>query len=285
MLGRLDKILVHRYGCSVLGIENKTKFVLNRLARKVCRWLGKSIDPLRQPFDLIGKATFISYDGLLFEGFDDGLRICIYPHETHYLRWTMEILSEYERRRIPINVLDVGAHIGSYAIRVAKTMKDRGINGLVIAIEPDPRNAEYLLRNAILNSVEDRIVLLNVCVANANFVARFTIYNRSDHGSLLPRNDSVAVARIDRFCARLDDIVRIPVHIMKIDVEGAEHSVIKGAEKLIAVHRPAILLEVHLGEEELEKIMDKLKPYGYYEVERVVDEKNPRHIHVWLDVR
>ena len=46
-------------------------------------------------------------------------------------------------------------------------------------------------------------------------------------------------------CERLDDIDYGVPSLMKIDVEGHELSVLRGAEKTIKKHKPAILIEIH----------------------------------------
>jgi FkbM family methyltransferase len=52
--------------------------------------------------------------------------------------------------------LDIGAHHGQYALRAAHAVRDRG---RVVAIEPNPKNARALLRNAALSGLDN----LDVC--------------------------------------------------------------------------------------------------------------------------
>ena len=55
-------------------------------------------------------------------------------------------------------MLDIGAHIGKYAIAAAKSV---GQEGRVIALEPDKKNYATLCKNVVLNNVEN-VVTLNL---------------------------------------------------------------------------------------------------------------------------
>jgi hypothetical protein len=67
----------------------------------------------------------------------------------------------------------------------------------------------------------------------------------SGYSSLIRSADSVAITVPLR---RLDELVTGPVGIIKIDVEGAELGVLRGAERLIANTRPVIMFESGPGE-------------------------------------
>src|SRR6185295_11356708 len=58
----------------------------------------------------------------------------------------------------------------------------------------------------------------------------------TEHGAL-----EVPVRRLDD----LDELLDPPVDLLKIDVEGYEGPVLRGAEKLLARARPALFVEIH----------------------------------------
>lgn len=144
-------------------------------------------------------------------------------------------------------ILDVGAHYGLYTLFFAKLTQDRGN---VYAFEPDLKAVQTLYNNVKKNS------LTNVHVekiALNDVVGEFTLRCREmgDTGaSLIPTifaNESdlkeitVRTSTIDKYCKENG----IVPNGIKIDVEGAEASVIKGALNVIKKYHPWILLEFH----------------------------------------
>lgn len=127
-------------------------------------------------------------------------------------------------------VLDVGANIGLMSLTAAKLV---GPDGAVYAFEPHPEMYSKLLGNIELNNV-DQIVPVNVALGCNPGIRQ--IYSRPDvnigASSLVSASGSVpagfaSVATLDQFmeAARLDR-----VRLAKIDVEGFEYEVLKGAE-------------------------------------------------------
>lgn len=136
--------------------------------------------------------------------------------------------------------LDVGANVGVYSI-YAHTLV--GAEGRVLAFEPDPTNAIRLRENFELNglSAED---VHEVALAEAAGTCRFDV-GQDSTGGVVPedRRDGVEVR-----CARLDAIVDDPsaFTVAKVDVEGFELEVLKGATTLLEADAPkAWLLETN----------------------------------------
>jgi hypothetical protein len=50
---------------------------------------------------------------------------------------------------------------------------------------------------------------------------------------------------VDAYCERLDDIYTGTPSFIKIDVEGHELKVLKGAEETLKKHKPTVLIEIH----------------------------------------
>lgn len=138
--------------------------------------------------------------------------------------------------------VDVGAHVGHYALRAAR------IASRVIAVEPNPATARRLRENIALNH------LTNVQVVEAvawNGVARFweqkihQQYLRDGSARMLPDPGGPI------WGGRLDDLLsRYPlrcdrIDAVKIDTEGADPRVIDGMTGLIARHRPVLFVEDH----------------------------------------
>lgn len=123
--------------------------------------------------------------------------------------------------------IDVGAHIGSYTIPMARIV---GSHGLVIAIEPSPLH-KVLLKNIYLNNLKNVIVCKKAAYSKTTKL-RFH-YNPKKTGiSHLSNKD----LELEVDTSTLDDIIRDVVNypikrikLIKIDVEGAEAEVLRGA--------------------------------------------------------
>jgi FkbM family methyltransferase len=144
-----------------------------------------------------------------------------------------------------LSVFDIGGGIGFYALVAARA----GAN--VIAFEPDPGNAESLIEYAVINNLSERIRIVHQAVFS--HTGR-VILVRSD-GISSHHNASVQAGGADQArgaafevpCTTLDDFIGHDVGpaLIKIDVEGAESDVLRGANQLFRMHRPHVLCEVH----------------------------------------
>lgn len=121
--------------------------------------------------------------------------------------------------------LDLGANIGSYTVLASRVCRARSI-----AIEPDPRTISFLQRNIEANKIEDRVEIVETALGAASGLARFSI--GFDTTNRIVEDFSVTTREV-RITA-LDSIVgdRRPTMI-KMDVEGYEAEVLKGARQTL----------------------------------------------------
>lgn len=145
-------------------------------------------------------------------------------------------------------VFDVGAHVGEYAVPLAVDT-DRS----VVAFEPNPVSAERLARNARRNGVEGRVSLRRTGVG-AETATREFYRSTFSKCSSLDRNAATRwgarVAAVESVpVRRIDDVVReAPLPSpdgIKVDVEGHELAVLRGATRTIEASRPLLVVEVH----------------------------------------
>lgn len=117
--------------------------------------------------------------------------------------------------------IDVGANVGHYSLLAAGVC-----NAQVMAFEPIPLTFSKLNRNVALNKLSDRIKTYNIGIGNENSFLNFTT-NRDVMNRVAHKNETDFL-RIQ--VKKLDDILKdkSPV-LMKIDVEGFEYFVLKGA--------------------------------------------------------
>jgi hypothetical protein len=86
----------------------------------------------------------------------------------------------YLRPRSGETLIDVGAHIGKYALQVAKVVGERG---LVIAVEPDRENFKALVLNAKLNNLKN-VIALNIAAWSRDEMLRLFRAGDSGHHSV-----------------------------------------------------------------------------------------------------
>jgi FkbM family methyltransferase len=151
-------------------------------------------------------------------------------------------------------VLDVGANIGNHTIFLA------GVCGCrVIAFEPNPEAAKVLRLNVAANDLGNRVRIEQMAVGAAR-----------QNGALLASQDhNLGTARItpdqsgDIEIVPLDEMtMEGKVSLIKIDVEGMDLAVLKGAVKLIEHDRPVIAIEIASADAYLEA-MGLLDPFGH----------------------
>jgi FkbM family methyltransferase len=146
--------------------------------------------------------------------------------------------------------VDIGAHIGWYSLNAAKAV---GPNGRVIAIEPDQDTLRKLRDNIRASGAGRVIVVVPVACYDSETTLPFYSAPRANTGesSLSLANASQAgpvAASYQVRARRLDDILReagvTRVDVVKIDVEGAEFRVLKGAVETLGRYRPYISVEL-----------------------------------------
>ncbi len=131
--------------------------------------------------------------------------------------------------------LDVGAHIGSVFSAVHRADPDLRI----IAVEADPGKAAFLRRKYPFARV------LECAAGDKTGTAEFFTHSTgSGYNSLLEEQRPEGARRIRVAIERLDDLLSgEAVDLVKIDVEGAELGVLRGAEELFARGRPVVMFE------------------------------------------
>jgi FkbM family methyltransferase len=145
-------------------------------------------------------------------------------------------------------VLDIGAHHGLYSLLASKKV---GPQGRVIAFEPSPRERKALRLNLAFNWSRN-VSVQKVALGSEAGEADFFVVEGTETGcnSLRPPDLKASTYRPIRVrVAVLDDWLRQHkiefVDFIKIDAEGAELEVLRGASKLLSTRpRPVILIEV-----------------------------------------
>ena len=139
-------------------------------------------------------------------------------------------------------VFDVGANIGYYSLIVAGLV---GVDGRVHAFEPTPALAERIRLNRALNALT-HITVNQVAVADASGTASLHISLEDPEANSLFQMEagtnqiSVPTTTLDTYAA---DAALARIDFIKIDCEGSELNVLRGATSLLNENGPILLVE------------------------------------------
>jgi len=155
-------------------------------------------------------------------------------------RYEPDITAAIEKYCRPgFTVLDIGANIGAHTLRIASVV---GESGRVFAFEPTNYAYQKLLHNISLNQFEN-ITPIQIVLSDKNLL-RQSIHFRSSwptKGNPVEQESIVDFIKLDDWCKR-ENLEH--VDLIKLDVDGNEYSVIKGAKSLLIRQHPLILMEV-----------------------------------------
>lgn len=137
-------------------------------------------------------------------------------------------------------VLDVGAHTGFFTLLAAGGV---GPNGQVVAFEPFPRNVAYLRRHVSLNDLRN-VEVVHAAVGSRTGTTSFASGPNSYTGRVAAGGEiTVPTTSLDEYLANRPDPA-----VLKIDVEGAEVDVLRGAARLLSQSRPIVFVAAHSPE-------------------------------------
>jgi FkbM family methyltransferase len=190
---------------------------------------------LLKPF--IGRITFQKIwdglHGLSLIGMNFGSSYTSNSGECYVLNYVKE---KCEKKDLVV-IFDVGANIGTYNALVLSTFTGKNLK--VFSFEPSPKTFERLKANI---SVNPSVVLKNFGLGEENKKTTLfsdgansglsSLYNRrlNHFGIEMDKTEKVEIQTLDNYCLT-NNINHI--HLLKIDVEGNELNVLKGAKRMI----------------------------------------------------
>ena len=150
--------------------------------------------------------------------------------------------------------IDVGAHVGYFSVLAASLV---GAGGQVVSFEPEPGNYAQLIEHIRLNGLtqvlpihcalgaQEGVLDLHINADNDGGHALWDVrlHPSNERSRATPRSHPVFVATLDRV---LGAVGPGRVKAIKIDVEGNEHAVLRGARHTLETHRvPFVIAEVN----------------------------------------
>jgi len=151
-------------------------------------------------------------------------------------------------------MIDIGANVGTYTILASKAVGSR-----CLAFEPIPSTFKHLTDNININQAQDKVVSYNIGIGDINGKLFFTAnLDTTNHVIECPNNSSETIEVETR---KLDDVVKdLEPTLIKIDVEGFEENVLKGASTTLRKDSLLAVIIETFGESSLDGIMES---YGF----------------------
>ena len=153
-------------------------------------------------------------------------------------------------------IYDIGANIG-----ILSLLSSQALNCRVVAFEPEPMNFANLHQNVFENKLQDRVFCLPISLSDSNSVRTFYFKSISPGDAMhsidqpSPQIDDSNISKVlsQKVASfSLDSLIDIidlpkPTHI-KIDVDGAETSILKGMKNLInATNHLSVFIETDIS--------------------------------------
>lgn len=187
-------------------------------------------------------------------------------HQRNELAMVMSVIAPGD------HVIDIGGHIGTFSIPIARRVTE---TGRVFTFEPIDEHVQLLERNIEMNNVAGSVRVFQSIVTD--IPARYA--RHTSH-----RNTSLSTFRLEATdqdgdipCMNLDawwqqqrdsGTLTARVRLIKIDVEGMELNVLKSGRRVLDRDRPIVYFEVALvhmdaAGNRLDEMNDLMKQFGY----------------------
>lgn len=155
-------------------------------------------------------------------------------------------------------VFDVGANVGLYTLLLAKQ---------VYSFEPVPRNIEYLSRHIRINKISN-VTIVPCAISDQTNLFAFEYGDNCVLGHISDAgNQPVVAISCDTFC----DQFSCTPNLIKIDVEGAEISVLQGAKYILIKHKPVVFLSTH-SDDLRKNCLEIMQEFGYNNISPINSE-------------
>jgi FkbM family methyltransferase len=156
-------------------------------------------------------------------------------------------------------VLDVGANIGNHSVYFGAVLGARRL----IAFEPQEHCARTFALNVQLNGLEERTTIYQCLVGATPGQGRMIGFQPRNLGGASFASDSHGGLSLVSLDSAITEPDRTTVDFIKIDVEGMQMEVLRGAIELLAARRPALWIELRDADEARSEAEPFLARFGY----------------------
>lgn len=176
-----------------------------------------------------------------------------FEDEIHYIRRALHK---------GMNVIDIGANYGLYTLTMSKII---GTSGRIWAFEPTSLTADFLRKSISANQMTN-IVLTQAGLSDQKGTAQISLNPNPELNAITADPDSggeyetVELTSLDE-CEKIFDWDEID--FIKLDAEGQEHNIIRGAKHFLSTRSPLIMFELKHGDTVNVELMHDFSKLGY----------------------
>jgi len=246
----IRKVVPHRVRISV-GVWAINQFSRNWPLLKVYMTILRGKPP--ENMGLIGNQCYYDYDGrrILAPKNAAGVFMEIFQDEVYEQVWGPE----------PGDiVLDIGAYVGMFTVKASKAV---GGQGKVIAIEPSPENYVILMGNC---RGWGNVTLVQKAIMAKNGTGKLYYSKSAAANSLVTRWKRYVKVETITLDNLMEELGLNKVDIIKVDAEGAEIDVLKGAQNVLARGTRLVIAAYHTapnGKAEIAQVATILREANY----------------------
>lgn len=158
-------------------------------------------------------------------------------------------------------IFDVGAHIGLYSLKFSNLPKTK-----IIAIEPYRENFKLLTKNLKINNVKNVIPVNSLVLDKSTFVNFYSL-QFFPASSIFPQRLDKLNKTIKMKAITLDELFKkykkYNKIFIKLDVEGSELKVLKGAKEILKNSKVKVIIEVHTKYVREQDLINFLKKFHF----------------------
>ena len=167
--------------------------------------------------------------------------------------YELDLLEAVNNLKLEGTYVDVGSNIGNHSLFFSTCCSAK----FLISIEPLDIAFKYLVQNVSgQNTIP--VEFFNCAISDASGFGSMTVVDPNNIGmSKIESGNTISIRTLDSILQHIDD-----VSFIKIDVEGFEAKVLKGASNILEKFHPVLAIE-SATESEFQEVKDILEPLGY----------------------
>jgi len=174
------------------------------------------------------------------------------------------------------SVVDIGANIGRYSFELSKIV---GHKGKVYSFEPILRNYLTFISLIFIHEAKN-IIPFNIALSDETKLLKMNEVKTSIRYKVLFNTYTASKVRkkgsLNHYSIKLDDLkIKNKISFIKIDVEGHEMQVLRGAKNIIIKNKPIILIQ-----DNDKKVINYLRSWGYAQAK--IKMKNSRKNYLFI---
>lgn len=259
-----DSVAYKKFVVKNYSIEKESKTILDLIEKVKASKKNVNVEGL---ISFNHKGTEITFN-LPFR--DDWVQKYIRMSRSFY---ELDMLEDiYNRVGTNKIMVDIGANIGNHTVYFSKICKAKQ----VYSFEPQTPIHEILIKNITSNNAKDNVQVFKMGVGAESSKAKVSVLDHGNYGMSKLENDESGEIEIDT----LDRILlgkTETIDLIKIDVEGMEMDVLRGATEIFKKFKPLLYIEAGT-DEEYQEVSEYLADFGYRSI--AVFNATPTYLYV-----